>query len=213
MASRPAWTYCNNRIEKCDFEFAWNGGFAVSQKRKNIAALHGAIQKKFGENALEISTKSESEFGQRLSAFNLKLDRVLLECVFQSGKVFEKGGPYLDLLNVSPKEAKRDERLKNSGKLIAFEYGGQRWKTEPKSAFYDYLYIKSALDTFTVDELKVLDEYTWFTDIEFNPGKSLNSQARSVALLKKLIADSAHEILDDTEKWTEYHRAATKFSY
>ena len=213
MASRPAWTFCNDRVEKCDFEFAWNGGFAVSQKRKNITALHTAIQKKFNENALEISTKSENEFGQKLSAFVLKLDGVLLECVFQSSKVFEKGGPYLDLLNVSPKEAKRDERLRSSGKLIAFEYGGKRWATEPKSAFYDYIYIKSALASFTPEELKALDDYVWFTDIEFNPGKSINSQARSVALLKAVIADNAQDMLDDPEKWVQYHKTKSRFSY
>lgn len=47
-----------------------------------------AIQKKFNENALEISTKSGNDFGQKLSAFVLKLDGVLLECMFQSSKVF-----------------------------------------------------------------------------------------------------------------------------
>ena len=213
MAVRPAWTYCNNRVEKCDFEFLWSGGFAVSQKRKNITALHGAIMKRFDENALEISTKSESEFGQRMSAFNLKLGGVLLECVFQSGKVFENGGPYLDMLEKSPKEAKRDERLKTSGKLISFEYGGKRWGLEPKSAFYDYLYIKSAFETFTEEELKSLDGYVWFTDIEFNPGKSINSQARSVALLKAVIADNAKVLLDDSEQWVIYHKSKTLFAY
>lgn len=58
-----------------------------------------------------------------------------------------------------------------------------------------------------------INEIVMFTDIEFNPGKSINSQARSVALLKKVLADNVQDILTDTEKWTEYHRAATKFSY
>ena len=59
------------------------------QFRRFAKTLHTAIQKKVNENTLEISTKSENDFGQKLSAFVLKLDGVLLECVFQSSKVFE----------------------------------------------------------------------------------------------------------------------------
>ena len=207
MATRPAWAYHKGRVIKCDFNFEWNGGFAVSQKRKNIAALHEAILSKYGEKALEISTKSLDEMGCSLSAFNLKLDGVLLECVFQSSKVFENGGPYRDLLDVSPKEAKRDERLKTSGKLIAFEYNSERWELEPKTAFYDYIYIKSALGTFSSEQLKeAFNQYTWFTDIEFNPNRSINSQARSVAILKSIILNDCQYVLDERDSWIEYHK-------
>lgn len=207
MATRPAWAFYRGHVIRSEFDFDWNGGFAVSQKQKNIAALHDAIMKKYGENALEISTKSLDEMGRSLSAFNLKLNGVLLECVFQSSKVFEQGGPYRDLLNVSPKEAKRDERLKSSGKLIAFDYDSQRWELEPKTAFYDYIYVKSALSTFTVEQLKeTLNNYVWFTDIEFNPNKSINSQARSVALLKAIVSSDTRSVLNNHEDWIEYHR-------
>lgn len=50
-----------------------------------------------------------------------------VESAFQAGKIFEKGGPYIDLLGVSSKIAKRDERLKNSGRIIAFEFDGKRF--------------------------------------------------------------------------------------
>ena len=116
-------------------------------------------------------------------------------------------------MNVSTKEAKRDERLRSSGRLTAFEYGGKRWATEPKSAFYDYIYIKSALASFTPEELKVLDDYVWFADIEFNPCKSINSQARSVALLKAVIADKAQNTLDYPDKCLQYHKKKSRFSY
>ena len=207
MATRPAWALHKGKVCRGEFDFAWNGGFAVSQKQKNIAALHAAILNKTGETALEISTKSLDEMGRSLSAFNLKLDGVLLECVFQSSKVFEKGGPYRDLLDVTPKEAKRDERLKTSGRLIAFDYDSEKWALEPKTAFYDYIYVKSALSTFTVDQLKeTLDQYVWFTDIEFNPNKSINSQARSVALLKSILYSDSLSVMDTHEAWIEYHR-------
>ncbi len=207
MATRPAWAYHRGYVVKGDFDFDWNGGFAASQKQKNIAALHDEIMKRYGETALEISTKSLVDMGRSLSAFNLKLDGVLLECVFQSSKVFENGGPYRDLLEVSPKEAKRDERLKSSGKLVAFDYDSKRWELEPKTAFYDYIYVKSALGTFSVEQLKeTLNQYVWFTDIEFNPKKSINSQARSVALLKAIILTDSQSVLDTYEDWIAYHK-------
>ena len=44
-----------------------------------------------------------------------------VENAFQAGKVFENGGPFLDLLTVTPREAKRDTRLKESGRLLKFK--------------------------------------------------------------------------------------------
>ena len=207
MTTRPAWAFYRGHVIKDEFGFDWNGGFAVSQKQKNIAALHDSIMKKYGENALEISTKSLDEMGRSLSAFNLRLDGILLECVFQSSKVFEKGGPYRDLLDVTPKQAKQDDRLTSSGKLTAFEYGSEIWKPEPKTAFYDYIYVKSALSTFTGAKLKeTLEQYVWFTDIEFNPKKSINSQARSVALLKAIVMNDAQFVANDSKSFIAYHK-------
>ena len=68
--------------------------------------------------------------GTKLSAFHLPLEienvgTFPIENVYQAGKVFENGRPYLDLLHLSPREAKRDERLQNSGQLICFELSGR----------------------------------------------------------------------------------------
>lgn len=48
MAIRPAWTIKNDMIQCEYFEFQWDGGFALSQKRKNIDNLHKAIYNKYG---------------------------------------------------------------------------------------------------------------------------------------------------------------------
>ncbi len=211
MTERPAWKFDGKNVIRGTYKFEWNGGFAVSQKRKNINALHESIKRGTGETALEISTKSEVDLGADLSAFVLKLDGVLLECVFQSSKVFENGGPYRDLLEMSPKDAKRDERLQNSGKLKSFNYGGHDWSLRPVTAFYDYIYVKSALQTFDKETLKDgLAEYQWFTDIEFNPKKSINTQARSAAILKALLSEGNFEVLDTPESWSEYHKRIVK---
>ena len=109
--------------------------------------------------------------------------QVSVECVFQSSKVFEGDIQYLDLLEVSSREAKKDSRLKSSGRVIAFRTYGKKdkeWGTEPITAYYDWLYV-NALNQHTKFHEELL-EYSAFSDIEFNPEKSLNCQAYSVAL-------------------------------
>ncbi len=136
--------------------FSYHSGFSKAQKQKNIAALHEEFSKtvlaRNGMKITEISSKSPDPDAVKLSAFNLNkfvpsLNRsVPLECVFQSGKVFANGGPYKDLLEVTPRAAKKDERLKTSGRLIAFEYEGVRYPLEPKTVFYDWLYLNACLE-------------------------------------------------------------------
>ena len=203
MAKRPAWTIENGKVVCREFDFVWNGGFAVSQKRKNIKALHEAIGSATGHKALEISSKGEVELGNQLSAFNMRTNGVFIENVFQSSKKYENGGPYLDLLHVPPKDAKRDERHKTSGRLVAFVKDGEEWPLEPKTAFYDYIYVSALVENFgyRLD----LSEYQWFTDIEFNPKKSLNCQARAVAIYKLIQERAAFEVLNDRSAWIEFH--------
>ena len=128
-------------------------GFAKAQKQKNIRAIHEAFTRiRPGEKVLEISSKSMQENGEDLSAFFLQkyvpsLDKKTpVEGVFQSAKTFEKGGPYKDLLYAAPREAKRDQRLKNSGKLVCFTFEGKEFPLEPTTVFYDYIYLNSLLE-------------------------------------------------------------------
>jgi uncharacterized protein DUF6977 len=39
------------------------------------------------------------------------------------------------------REVKRDPRLRESGRLIAFEFDGVSFPLEPKTVFYDWLYV------------------------------------------------------------------------
>ena len=86
----------------------------------------------------------------------------------------------IDLLLKSSKEAKKDERLKNSGKLIGFNFFNKEYPIEPKTLFYDWLYVNVLVKNENLH--KSLLKYNCFTDIEFNPDKSINCQAHSVAL-------------------------------
>lgn len=108
-----------------------------------------------------------------------------VECAYQGSKVFENGGPYHELYSVSSREAKTDERLKNSGELVAFNFCGEAFPTEPKTAFYDWLYM-NALCQKKADLVKELEEFQGFSDIVFNPNRSINCQARAAALFISL---------------------------
>jgi hypothetical protein len=167
----------------------WASGFAPTQKKKNIVALHNAAARAGYHPLLEVSTKSDDKLGRHLSAFHLKVKssefgEIPLECAYQGSKVFEDGGPFTDLYRVDARTAKRDPRLQHSGKLLGFLFEGSRFGLEPKTAFYDWLYIKSIFPH--REWLKRLHEYAGFTDIEFNPHKSINCQARSCALFVSL---------------------------
>ena len=48
MSLRPAWTIKNGIVIGKEFEFQWNGGFAITQKQKNIKNLHQSIEKNKG---------------------------------------------------------------------------------------------------------------------------------------------------------------------
>jgi hypothetical protein len=200
MAERPIFVpdqHAPGLVREIPFTIPWAGGFGTGQKQENIKALHAAAAKPGFSKLLEISTKSETELGRRLSAFSLTFHSVTLgdiplECAYQGSKVFEHGGPYTDLYRVDARIAKRDPRLKASGRLIFFRFEGFDFPSEPKTLFYDWLYINTLLPD--RERLQRLDRYDGFTDIEFNPARSLNCQARSCALFVSLML---LDLLDD----------------
>ncbi|EMJ5970523.1 TPA: hypothetical protein SMP74_002975 [Proteus mirabilis] len=174
-----------------DMNFTWAPGMAKTQKQKSIKALHAAANDQGLDPLLEISSKSENELGVALSAFNLKIKTQKLakeftvESAFQASKVFEMGGPYVDILDKSSINAKKDMRLKESGNLIGFKFYSTTWSLIPRTAFYDWLYL-SALNQNKKIALELLN-FSGFTDIEFNPAKSINCQARAAALFVSLV--------------------------
>jgi len=193
MATRPIFvprTENTRLVEEISIDFPWSPGFTPIQKKKNIHALHEAAQHMGYGRLLEVSTKSDDKLGVHLSAFNLRVTvpevgDIPLENAYQGSKVFVLGGPFLDLYNTKPREAKKDPRLKDSGPLRSFNFDGEIWSLEPKTAFYDWLYIRSIYPH--RDYLERLLRFDGFTDIEFNPGKSLNCQARSCAIFVSLM--------------------------
>ncbi|WP_457089892.1 DarT1-associated NADAR antitoxin family protein [Microvirga sp. P5_D2] len=177
------------RTERVTFE--WFPGMHFSQKQRSIDSLHASAMKLKGiERVLEVSSKSRETLGIDLSAFNLRFatpDQFMelsVECAFQGSKVFEKGGPFTDLYRKTSREAKKDDRIRSSGRLTGFRFVDVDWPLEPQTAFYDWLYIRALTQNPELAE-SVLD-YSAFTDIEFNPEKSINCQAYAVALYVSL---------------------------
>ncbi|MCD8105313.1 MAG: hypothetical protein LUF35_10020 [Lachnospiraceae bacterium] len=217
MAERPVYVAKTRApfYEAVNVEFAWNGGFAVSQKQKNIKALHAEFSRRFPERrVLGISSKSMQEGGTALSAFSLhkmvpKLGRsVPVECAYQAGKVFRNGGPYQDLLEVQPREARRDARLKTSGPLVHFTFEGEIFPTVPVSIFYDYLYLNALLEH--EDLAGIVLQYDGFTDIEFNPGAGMSTQAKSAAVFVSLSRMGAIDQVRSLDSFLALYKKAEK---
>ena len=193
MANRPFFIPNDNKDElvKTELvEFKWFSGFAKVQKQKSISSFHENILKQFKYNKiLEISTKSKDILGVKLSAFNLKINfknkEYFLESLFQGSKVFSNEGPYEDIYKKESIDAKKDERIKRSD-LKEFSFFGEKFTLE--FDFYSWLYFLALKQN-----KKLTGEilhYQAFTDIEFNPEKSLNCQAYSAALYLSMIKNN-----------------------
>jgi hypothetical protein len=194
MAERPVFIPAPDSpelVKELSMRLTWHPGFAPSQKKKNVVSLHESAARAGYAPLLEVSTKSEEKVGQRLSAFSLKVHtesggKLPLESAFQGSKVFERGGPFTDLYEADAGDAKRDPRLKESGRLTGFKFENVCFPLEPKTVFYDWLYI-TALYEHREWLRRHIFHYAGFTDIEFNPERSINCQARSCALLVTLM--------------------------
>jgi hypothetical protein len=210
MAVRPIFSPKAKEVGVTEdmLDFHWYPGMAVSQKHKSISSLHEVAKNKGYRNILEISSKSESDIGINLSAFNLIIktkkygNKFTVETAFQGSKVFEKGGPYKDLFGLDSLKAKKDMRLKESGNVIGFRFFGISFPTIPRTYFYDWLYI-NALNG-NPDLAEEVKRFDAFSDIEFNPKKSINCQAHAVALYLSLIRnDQLSKALEGPDKFLE----------
>lgn len=198
MAVRPIFLPAESGppfVKEQMIDFQWHPGFAQSQTRKSIASLHAAAVTAGISPVLEISSKSMDTLGIKLSAFNLMVAfegrQMSVECAFQGSKVFQEGGPFTDLYAVASRDAKRDSRLRTSGRLIEFRLFDIEFPLEPVTAFYDWLYILAlSQNTHLASELL---RFQGFTDIAFNPTKSFSCQAHSAALWVSL---SRHGLLE-----------------
>jgi len=213
MATRP----CYRPLEKFvgyrtveSAPFVWAGGFAFSQKQKNVVALHDAIHRiDPAAKVLEISSKSLQPLGVSLSAFNLKFPHNGAECsveaAFQAGKVFEGVGPFPELYSHDSREVRHHVQEVSAGRrLLAFEFDGVRWGLEPKTAFFYWLYIQALIANPQLAE--AVKEFDAFTDIEFNPKRQVNCQAAAAAFYVSLCrTGKMEEAMSSREAFLRIH--------
>ena len=187
MARRPVFVPDSDKpyVSEVSLDFEYFPGSSIQQKQRSIASLHASYVARFpSSRVLEVSSKSERDIGVQLSAFNLMIEypgrgSCSVECAFQASKVFLHGGPFVDLFNASSRAAKSDRRLRESGKLVGFKYFEHEFPLEPKTYFYVWLYASTLCrHDKLVEQVMMFDA---FTDIEHNPERSINCQARSVA--------------------------------
>ena len=187
-------------------------GFATRQKKKTLNDLHRVIKKKYGfKNVLELSTKSGNKLSFPLSPYSLQItnndgQKYSVENAFQASKVFEQGGPYLDLLTEKPRQARKDDRLISSGELTGYDYFGMEWGVEPLTTFYDWLYINALKQHPELHEEVI--QYQAFTDISFNPKRSVHCAAYSLAMF---VALHKRDLLEGVEDPGTFYDLVTGF--
>ena len=175
--------------------FAWHPGMTLSQLQRSVDDFHEEAARLDISPVLEVSTRSRSPLGVSLSAFNLRLQTsmierpVTIEAAFQSSKLYlNQGAPTYLLEWEDGRDIKARVREFQGEPITGFRFEEADWPLTPTTAFYDYLYLRGLRDLCN-DNDDVEDEilsYRGFSDIAFNPKRSLNCQARSLALFVAL---------------------------
>ena len=161
--------------------------------RTDRAALSEAIIEKNPDlDILETSVVSAEDKGKWLSSFFLKLrlpDGKLapIESVFHGCKKYKEGGPYTDIMEMKPSEAKKDPRIKNSGDFLGFEFCNHKFPKTPRTAFYDWLVCCALFQSHNRGLLNEAVKHSAFSDVMFFPEHSLNSPAASLARIVTLL--------------------------
>ncbi len=194
MAKRPVFYVDEeNNFRQIDVNFKWNPGFAKVQTQKNIAAIHAAFLKKYPDmKILEISSSGDDVVAQKASAFNLVVrtsrSNFTVEQAFQAGKVFKNHGVQNKLLKYPSAQAKKIVKEYNAhDELIGFEEFGSKFPLEPKTFFYNWIYISAIAQKQNRNISDKILQYSAFTDIYFNPQKFFNCQAEACSIFVSLV--------------------------
>lgn len=171
-----------------DIAFSFTYGTYRSTKINNMKVLKKeALDKGYRESELlEISTVSDNKFGNMLSALNLNIKL--------------KSGREMSVENIYQLSKKP-----NKGHIEYFEFGPTRFSNEPKTMYYDYLYM---LALYTHKEYwEYLENHKYFTDVFFNSCKQINTQARAAAIFKTFLGNTDFlEIMENSKDFKDYYK-------
>lgn len=151
---------------------------------------------------LEISSRSPEDLGRQLSAMNLRAaddpQRRSVEAVYQAAKTYGAGGPATPAR--SGYEAKRiDRERRRQGPLTGFQHAGRRWTLDTGTAFYDWLWARSALAAYGPKIIERLQEYDGFTD-QFHRAGARACQAKTAAIVAGM-GERARRAAADPDVW------------
>lgn len=203
MAQRNFWVIQDNKVAKGIVDFKWEPGTSITQKRRSCVNLHNTLSEKLGlTKVLDISSASTINLGVRLSAFNLMLNGKSVECWYQGSKIYDKAGHMKHLYNASSMEAKKSMKNPNLGRLIGFRLIDIDYPMEPRTVFYDYIYLRGLMQF--EDKDKILD-YEAFTDIQAIIDIDA-CQARSVCIYKLLHQQNKLSLVENFDVFKEWHK-------
>lgn len=181
-------------------EFKWEPGMSSTQRKKSRDNLHNVIrQSGTADKILECSTLSYNDVGLSLSAFKLPYfadKSKTVESVYQGSKVFRN--KYTNE-EVNTRHLYNEDALTSKKFLSNFNYNAHellRYSTDLEgvkielpantlTTFYDYIYIKSVLASFSESQFNHILKYEAFTDtqLKWYNNKVTACQAMSVAIL------------------------------
>lgn len=174
-------------IEK-DIDFDFTNGYYRGTKTNNMKSLKKVCIENGYKNSklLEISTVSDNDFGKKLSALNLNIK-------LNSGKF------------MTVEEIYQISKKSNKGHIEYFEFGGRKFQNEPKTMYYDYIYM---LALYTHKEYwEYLENYRYFTDVFFNRERQINTQARAAAIFKTFLGNTDYlGLLENSNDFKEYYK-------
>lgn len=193
MANRPIYLSTGNILNPYHEEninFEWVPGYSYKNKERRRESLKKEIEKQYDiAKWLEVSTISDKDIGRKLSALNLMLtltdnSKHSVESIYQTSKI------YVD------------------NHIVKFKFRSTEFENNPYGMYYDYLYMVALYQNQEYHEL--IKNYYLFTDLFFNPNKSINTQARAIAIFKTLYDNNYLKILKNITEFKNYYKENVK---
>ena len=182
--------------------FPWSNGSRhqiIQAVQEAFHGLHPDIP------ALEVSLASPQQEGVGVAAMKLPLrlatqeQEIPVGIIYQASRVFENGGPYLELLQCSRQTVQKERRLQQSGKCIRYQLEGKEFLLEPYPyAFFNWLYGRALQQN--PEKAEGILKFGAFTDLDLGSAKKdRNSPARAAAVYVGLAAAGRLSCLDSYE--------------
>ena len=169
--------------------------------------FYAAVEHDRPQRTLEISSRSSDRLGRDLSAMNLPAagdpHGRSVEAVYQAAKCYGDGGPDTRLSRSGYEAKHHDRERRRQGPLAGFQHEGRQWPPETGSAFYDWLWTRSALRHCGHGVVERLQRYEGFTDQFHRPG-AVACQAKTAAIVAGVGLSRARAAIETPEAWLRH---------